>query len=253
VDLGLAGRAYLVTGGSRGLGFATAQVLVDSGARVVVSARGAETVQEAVQRLGGAEVAAGVAADNADPETPDRLVAAARDAFGRLDGALISVGGPPGGPFDAISDEAWRQAFDTVFLGTVRLLRRLGAELPRGGSVAMVLSSTVREPLATLTISNGLRPGLAMLAKQLSNEWAARGVRVNTLLPSRIDTDRLRELDAGADDPAAVRRAQEQRIPLGRYGEPAEFGAAAAFLLSPAAGYLTGVALPVDGGMLHGL
>lgn len=253
MDLGLAGRVYLVTGGSRGLGFATAEALVAGGARVLVSSRTPGSVQAAAQRLGTPDVAVGVAADNADPETPGRLVAMAKASFGRLDGALISVGGPPGGPFDAISDEDWQRAFDTVFVGTVRLLRRLGADLQPGGSVAVVLSSTVREPVGTLTISNGLRPGLAMLAKQLSNEWAPRGIRVNTLLPSRIDTDRVRELDAGAEDPAAVRRDQERRIPLGRYGEPAEFGAAAAFLLSPAAGYLTGVALPVDGGRLHGL
>jgi 3-oxoacyl-[acyl-carrier protein] reductase len=195
----------------------------------------------------------GAAAGNAAPETPARLVAAAQDAFGRLDGALISVGGPPAGPVMATADEAWRQAFEGVFLGAVRLARELGGGLADGGALALVLSSSVREPIAGLALSNGLRPGLAGVAKTLAGELGPRGIRVNGLLPGKIATARLAELDAARGDPERVRAEAEQAIPLRRYGEPEEFGRVAAFVLSPAASYLTGAMIPVDGGALRGL
>lgn len=251
MDLGLADRTYIVTGGTRGLGRATAEVLVAEGARVVVSSRSQESVDETVTALGTA--ATGVVADNADADTPARLVAAARDEFGRLDGALISVGGPPTGLITERTDDEWRTAFDAVFLGAMRLATTVADALDDGGSIAFVLSTSVKEPLDNLGISNGLRPGLAMAAKTLAGELGPRGIRVNGLMPGPIDTDRARELDASSGDPAAAKDKKVARVPLGRYGEPAEFGRAAAFLLSPAAGYLTGVMLPVDGGLLRSL
>ena len=130
---------------------------------------------------------------------------------------------------------------------------RSATALPSGGALGLVLSSSVRAPLADMAISNGLRPGLAMVAKTLSDELGPRGVRVNGLLPGRIATDRVAELDALSGDADAARAAAEAAIPLGRYGEPEEFGAVAAFLLSPAASFLTGVMLPVDGGLLRTL
>ncbi len=251
MDLGLADRVYLVTGGSRGLGRAAADTLVADGARVVISARNADRVRAAAAELGSSAV--GVPADNADPATPGRLVAAARSAFGRLDGALISVGGPPGGSVTSVLDEQWSAAFETVFLGTVRLARELASELGEGGSIVFVLSTSVRSPISGLAISNGLRPGLAMVAKTLADEVGPRGIRVNGLLPGRISTDRVAELDAATGDPAGARAGSEAGIPLGRYGEPAEFGRVATFLLSPAASFLTGMMLPVDGGALRSL
>lgn len=196
--------------------------------------------------------AVGVAVDNADPSASERLIATAREHFGGFDGVLISVGGPPPGFVADNTDEQWQSAFESVFLGAVRLARAAAAELEDGGVIGFVLSASVHEPLPGLTISNGLRPGLAGFAKSLADELGPRGIRVVGLLPSRIDTDRVRELDGLSADPEATRTANESRIPLRRYGTPEEFGRVSAFLLSPAASYLTGVMLPVDGGMRHG-
>jgi 3-oxoacyl-[acyl-carrier protein] reductase len=256
MDLQLTDRVYIVTGGARGLGRATADALVAEGARVVLSGRTQDSLDRATAELNDAadrDAAVAVVADNADREAPARLLGAAEDAWGRLDGTLINVGGPPKGPVGTITDEQWSTAFESVFLGAVRLAREVGAALPAGGSLGLVLSSSVRAPLPEMAISNGLRPGLAMVAKTLADELGPRGVRVNGLLPGRIATERVAELDASTGDPEAARRAAEAAIPLGRYGEPEEFGAVAAFLLSPAASFLTGVMLPVDGGLLRSL
>jgi 3-oxoacyl-[acyl-carrier protein] reductase len=250
MDLGLAGRCYVVSGGTRGLGFATAETLVGEGASVVVSSRDAGHVRTAVTELGGDERARGVVADVSGPEAAGRLVAAARESFGRLDGALISVGGPPGGSTLDADESQWRAAFETVLLGAVRLARAVVANLGDGGSIAFVLSTSVRTPIPGLGISNALRPGLAMVAKEMATELGPRGIRVNGLMPGRIDTDRMKRL-LGQD--ASARQASEGEIPLRRLGTPTEFGRAAAFLLSPAASYLTGVMLPVDGGLLRSL
>ncbi|MEV7866132.1 SDR family oxidoreductase [Streptomyces sp. NPDC088124] len=250
MDLGLKDRVYVVTGGSRGLGRAAAGALAADGAKVVISGRDEKSVAAAAAEIGPG--AHGVAADNADPAVAERLIAAAKERFGRFDGVLISVGGPAPGSAADNTDEQWRTAFESVFLGAVRLARTAVAELTEGGVVGFVLSGSVHEPIPGLTISNGLRPGLAGFAKSLANEVGPRGIRVLGLLPARIDTDRVRELDALSGDAEAARAANESRIPLRRYGTPEEFGRTAAFLLSPAASYLTGVMLPVDGGSRHG-
>ncbi|MBD9704357.1 SDR family oxidoreductase [Streptomyces caniscabiei] len=250
MDLGLKDRVYIVTGATRGLGNAVARELVADGAKVVVTGREEETVAAAAAALGANAV--GVAADNADPEAAGRLIAAAREHFGRFDGILVSVGGPAPGFVADNTDEQWTTAFESVFLGAVRLARAAAEELGEGGVIGFVLSGSVHEPIPGLTISNGLRPGLAGFAKSLSDELGPRGIRVVGLLPARIDTDRVRELDGMSADPEATRAAHESRIPLRRYGRPEEFGRAGAFLLSPAASYLTGIMLPVDGGMRHG-
>lgn len=241
MDLGLNERVFVVTGGARGLGRATADTLVAEGARVVLSGRHQDTLDAAVAELG--EQAIGVAADNADPTTPGRLIAAAKEKWSRVDGALISVGGPPTGTVTETSDEAWTHSFESVFLGAVRVAREVAAALGDGGTITFVLSSSVRSPLPNMAISNGLRPGLAMTAKALADELGPRGIRVNGLLPGRVATERLLELGANSAD----------GIPLGRVGEPAEFGRVAAFLMSPASGFVSGAMVPVDGGMVRAL
>ncbi|MEU8184539.1 SDR family oxidoreductase [Micromonospora sp. NPDC049044] len=253
MDLGLSDHVYILTGASRGLGFATAQCLVADGARVVLSARNPDAVAAAAAQLGGPERAVGLTADLADPQAPGQLVAAAQEHFGRLDGALISVGGPPAGNAAAITDEQWRQSFETVFLGSVRAVRTVAAALPEGGAIGLVLSTSARGPVPGLGISNGLRPGLVGAAKDIADDYGPRGVRVVGLLPGRILTDRNRELFAATGDPERAHAEAEASIPLRRLGDPAEFGRVAAFVLSPAASYLTGITVPVDGGALRGL
>ena len=251
MDLGLRDHVFVLTGAGRGLGRATADVLVAEGARVVLSGRHGDTLDRAAADLGDACLP--VVADNADPETGDRLVAAARERWGRLDGALVSVGGPPPGSVMGTSDEAWAHSFDAIFLGAVRVARAVAGALEGPGSIAFVLSTSVRAPLADLAISNGLRPGLGMVAKMLADELGPRGVRVNGLLPGRVETERVQELDAATGDAVTARERSVARIPLRRYGEPEEFGRVAAFLLSPASSFVSGAMVPVDGGMLRAL
>jgi 3-oxoacyl-[acyl-carrier protein] reductase len=250
VDLMMKDRAYLVTGGSRGLGFATAQALVDEGARVVVSGRDAAVLEDSVLRL-GSERAAGVVADNADPSSADLLVSETVERFGRLDGVVISVGGPPAGGVLEATDAQWRDAFEAVFLGAIRLARTAAAQMNDGGAILFVLSTSVRSPIAELGISNGLRPGLAMAAKSLADELGPCGIRVNGVLPGRIATDRLRDVQARSGEEFG--REAVKAIPLRRFGEPGELGKMAAVLMSPVASYVTGTVLAVDGGMLRAL
>ena len=265
MDLHLGDRVYLVTGGGQGLGFGAAQALVGEGASVVLSGPRKNSLSAAAERLGheAADRVAWTVADNADAATPDRLIAAAQDRFGRLDGALVSVGGTSPGTVATTPDDAWRSAIDSVFLGAVRLARALGAYLVdstpdgglagTGGSVVFVLAASVRAPLPGLAISNGLFPGLAGVVKMLADDLGPHGVRMNGILPVRIATERVRQLDALAGDPDQVRARNSADIPLRRYGEPEEFGRLAAFLLSPAASYITGAMVPVDGGAIRAI
>ncbi|MCA0332136.1 MAG: SDR family oxidoreductase [Actinobacteria bacterium] len=258
MDLGLRDRVYVVTGGTRGLGLACARQLVGEGARVVVSARDQQGIDEAVAELGSTN-AVGVPADLSDASAAERVVAAAVARFGRLDGALVSVGGPAAGTPMTTDDETWRISFETVFLGALRVARAAANAMTTPpdsltgseGSLLLILSSSSKELVAGLTTSNGLRPGLAMMVKDLADELGGRGIRVNGIMPGRLATDRMFAIDARLGAPDMVRRRNESAIPLGRYGEPDELGKVAAFLLSPAASYVSGSIVPVDGGMLR--
>jgi 3-oxoacyl-[acyl-carrier protein] reductase len=253
VDLGIRDKVFLITGGTAGLGLAAAGALVDEGAHVVVSSRNAPAVQSAVSRLGGPGRALGVVADNADPSAADRLVTATVEHFHRLDGVLISVGGPPTGPITTISDELWRSSFESVFLGALRLARRAAPVLPADGAIGFVLSVSVKSPWPNMSVSNGLRPGLAMAAKMLADELGPAGIRVNGFVVGAMATDRLTALEAATGDPARERARRTAEIPLRRYGQPEEFGRIAAVMLSPAASYVTGTMIHIDGGVLRTL
>jgi 3-oxoacyl-[acyl-carrier protein] reductase len=194
-----------------------------------------------------------VAADLADPGAAEELVGAAVDRLGRVDGALISVGGPTAGGVLDVPEDAWRAGVDSVLLGPLRLVKALVPHLGQGAAIGFVLSTSVRQPIPHLAISNGLRPGLAMTAKALADELGPRGIRVFGLLPGTIATDRIAEIEAASGDAAAMRARTESGIPLRRVGRPEEFGAVAAFALSPAASYVTGTMLTVDGGVTRAL
>ena len=235
MDLGLAGKRYLVTGASRGLGLATAAALIDEGAEVSIVARGVGDLSAAVASLGDGATA--IATDLSQPDSAEQLAA----TVGSVDGVLVNVGGPSPGAVLDLDPDQWHAAIDGVFLASVRLLRAFAPLIRDGGSLLVVLSTSIKEPIASLGASTALRPGLALVVKDVANSLAPR-VRVNGILPGRIATARLQEVhpgDLGAD------------IPLGRPGRPEEFGRVAAFLLSPAASYITGSLVTVDGGLLR--
>jgi 3-oxoacyl-[acyl-carrier protein] reductase len=254
MDLGLTGKRALVGGGGAGIGHGIATVLAAEGAKVALLGRTRERLETEAAKLGGHAIAADLSTDDG----PAAAVAEATRALGGLDLLLVNTGGPPPGEFDALDEAAWRTAIDGVLLSVLRLIREALPHLRAGQDPAILinLSSSVREPLAALTASNVLRPGLAGLIKSLTAEIAP--IRINGLAPGRIYTDRIRFLDdrratAAGTSVEEVRRQMEARIPLGRYGDVAEIGRVGAFLLAPAASYVTGAIVPVDGGMVRAL
>jgi 3-oxoacyl-[acyl-carrier protein] reductase len=254
MDLGIDNKSYVVCGASRGLGRAVAEQLTVEGARVLVVARDSDSLQEVAQELG--EQAYSCVADLSEPSDIDEVVNAAAQ-LGGLDGVLVNAGGPPFGSALELSDDQWLDAFRILIGGPVQLLRALVPRMNDGASVLFITSSSVRQPIENLDTSNVLRPGVAALAKCLANELGPR-IRVNSMAPGRIDTSRSRSLDESRAQALGIsieeqRRNVNEGIPLGRYGEPEELGRAAAFLLSPAASYITGVSLQVDGGLVQAI
>ncbi|GAB3016372.1 3-oxoacyl-ACP reductase [Nocardioides flavus (ex Wang et al. 2016)] len=256
MDLGLTGKVALVLGSTGGLGRASAEALAAEGARVVVVGRRAEVVDEVA---GSLPSATGVVADLTDPASPALLVARTREELGEVDIVVLNGGGPPPGPADAFTADSAQAAFDLLVARHVALV---GEVLPgmreRGwGRVLAIGSSGVQQPIPTLTASNVGRAALAAYLKTLAGTVAGDGVTVNMVLPGRIDTDRVAQLDRAAAERTGrtvedTRAASEAAIPTRRYGEPAEFGAVVAFLASQQAGYVTGEQVRVDGGLVAG-
>ena len=241
-------------GGSGGLGGAIAGALSDEGARVGLIGRPGEKLDAAAKALG----ALAVPADLATADGPARAIDEAVAAFGGLDLLVVNSGGPPPGLFEELDEEAWGKAIDDTLWSAIRLLRAALPHLREGRDPAVLvnLSSSAREPIPGLTTSNLLRPGLAGLIKSLTAEIAP--VRINGLAPGRIATDRIAQIDTARAAQTGLSREEIERqtiarIPLGRYGDPMELGRVAAFLLSPAASYVTGAIVPIDGGMIKAL
>jgi 3-oxoacyl-[acyl-carrier protein] reductase len=253
VDLGLKDRRGLITAASRGLGRACAAALVAEGARVFISSRD----PAAIEATGKAIKATGwAAADVSQEGEPEALVERARAALGGLDVLVVNAGGPPPGTFQTTPLESWETAFQLTLMSAVRLVNAALADLKQSGQgrIVFITSISVRQPIANLILSNSLRAGVTGLAKTLSREVAPDGVTVNCLAPDAILTDRIRNLvAAGGGDPEEQLKRRAAEAPMKRFGDPAEFGAACAFLCSQQAGYITGQTLGVDGGSLLGV
>jgi 3-oxoacyl-[acyl-carrier protein] reductase len=258
MELGLAGRRAIVAAASRGLGAAIARSLAEEGCSVEISSRFLGNAQETARSIAddtGATVTA-AEVDVTDSDAVGAWVDGAAARMGGLDIVIPNAGGPPSASFDATGPDDWDHAYVLTLRSALAFARASKPHLSRGSSMLYLTSTSVREPIGALAMSTVFRAGVASLAKLLANDWANDGIRVNHLIPGRIATERLDELDGVAAQRSgisvdAVRSANERAIPLRRYGDPVEFAAAATFLVSGAASYITGATLAVDGGALH--
>ena len=262
MDLGLKRKIAMVGGGSKGLGFAVARALAAEGAQVSIASRDAEAIKRAadtIERETGGQALA-VPADLSHADAIADWHAATMKQFGGVDLLFANTGGPPAGTALSFDDTAWQSAFELLLMSVVRTVRLVVPSMRArgGGAILIGTSSSVKEPIAILALSNVMRSGVTSLAKTLSFELAPDKIRVNTLIPGRIATDRLRQLDELSAKKSGLALAEQQArneasIPMGRYGAPDDFGRVGAFLLSDAASYITGTSVQVDGGLIKGL
>lgn len=261
MDLKLKDLRALVTGSSRGLGYATARGLALEGAQVAINGREANSLTAAADNLikeSGAKVIA-LPGDVSDPDTPAKLIEQVAEAFGGLDILVTNAGGPPAGAFEQFTEEQWTQAIELSFLSHVRLIRAALPHLRKSASpsVLTVTSYSVKQPIPSLVLSNSIRAATVGLTKTLALELGEDGIRFNSILPAWTETERVYELmkHRAESNQSSVEEEiakQSQSSPLGRMGTPEEFANAAVFLCSPSASYITGVMLTVDGGMYKG-
>jgi 3-oxoacyl-[acyl-carrier protein] reductase len=247
MELGLAGRTAIVCGASSGMGLAIAETLAAEGANVAMFARRRELLEREAERIG----ALAVQGDLTIPQHLERLVQATVGAFGGLDVLVLNGGGPPAGTASSLTAEAVEEAVALLLTPHVTLVARCLPHLRESGRgrIVAIESSSVREPLANLALSNAVRPGVVGWLKTLARELGPDGITVNTIAPGRIDTDRLRSVYGDSGPPSS----DLENVPARRLGTPAEIAAVAAFLASDRAGYVTGAVIPVDGGLTRGL
>jgi 3-oxoacyl-[acyl-carrier protein] reductase len=257
MDLALKGKVAMVAAASQGLGFAIAKTLADEGAYVSICGRRQDAIQAAAQKIG--PNAHPVGADVSRPDNIEFWHRSTLDKFGAVDILVTNSGGPPAGAAHTFDDPAWQSAFELLLLSVVRSVRVVLPSMEgRGGAILMLSSLSVKNPIANLGLSNVIRASVSALAKTLADELASKGIRVNQLVPGRIATERLAYLDEANAKKAGIPVEEQVRrsiatIPMSRYGDPAEFARAAAFLVSPAAAYITGATLQVDGGAIRSI
>lgn len=259
MDLNLKDKVVMIAAASKGMGYATAMACAREGAIVSMGSRNRDAIEAAAEQIRqetGARVKA-YTFDASDGKSIAQWAQATLDELGPISGLLVNAGGPPAGPFDSLSDDDWQSAFELTLLSAVRMIRAVVPSMRAsgGGSILTITSSSVKEPIDILILSNVMRSGVTALSKSLSRQYGPDNIRFNTMLPGKIDTDRLRDTSmaqaekAGIDFEAFYSEMAAQ-LPLGRFGEPDEVGKVCAFLLSDASSYITGVSLAVDGGMI---
>jgi len=262
MDLGLKGKVAFIAGSSRGLGYATAVALGREGAKLIINGRSPDKLQSAVSRLAQAGITDvhPVAGDVTSVEFADQVVAEAQEKYGGLDIVISNSGGPPSGAFESFDDDAWQKAIDLCLMSHVRLIRAALPALRQSldASVLTITSYSVKQPIPNLILSNSIRAATVSLTKSLALELGGDGIRVNSILPGWTETERVQDLmrvraEKNGTSIEEEMHNQSLESPLGRLAQPEEFARVAAFLVSPAASYLTGVMLSVDGGMVKGL
>ncbi len=263
MDLGLKGKVAIVLAASKGLGRASAAALAAEGAHVVIGARNEQALCEAAEQMrhgSGSRVLA-VPTDVTKPEQLSAIVDAAVREFGRVDILVNNAGGPPPGTFETFNDAQWEAAFELTLLSVVRLIRLVLPHMRKQGSgrIINIVSTSVKQPIDNLLLSNAIRPGVIGLAKSLSIELAPENITINNVCPGRILTDRIRQVyqldekkQRGISEEEALKDATRE-IPMGRIGQPEELGALVAFLASAQAAYITGTTIQVDGGVTRSL
>jgi len=251
------GKVVLVAASSKGLGFGIAESVARQGGRVALASRTKEDVEAAARKLSeehGVE-ARGYVLDATNARSISNWVSEASGHFGRVDGMVVNAGGPPAGKFDKFEDKDWEAGFNLTLMSAVRMVRAVLPIMRRqgSGSILTITSSSIKEPIDILLLSNVFRAGVVSLVKSLSNDLAGEGIRINNIVPGQIDTDRVRSNDVFKSEQLGIpledwQAKRQGMIPMGRYGTIQEFGDAGAFLLSEDARYITGATLMVDGG-----